>query len=374
MAGRVTGVGAVIAEAFGTGVRVTRIEELAHLRGAVVRVTFHPAVEGVGRTVVVKRRDADSEVGAFAATNLATEEAALRLLALHQSDVAPRLVAGGADAGYLVMTDVGTTIEAALFGDDLSAAEAALIGLAAATARLHLVEFDPTAFAGLDTWTIANREHRWDALVGECAERGLPLAPTAAVAEREALVQELRSPGPIALVHGDLGPNNAVVDSGGTYRLVDFEGAGYQHIGLDAAMLRFPFAWYGRWAPLAPSVQARVEKAYRTELGWPATQVDDAIAVGSMAMALLRLERLPRIADRTQAAAVALRRRSQMVATIDTAVEANEAVSRFPELVRWLRALSQEMRVRWSEARQTLPTYPALRTDETPSLPSDRPE
>ncbi len=63
------------------------------------------------------------------------------------------------------------------------------------------------------------------------------------------MVEALIRPGRFAtFVHGDLTPNNAVIGADGRCRLVDFEGAGRPHLGIDACMLRFPFAWYGRWA------------------------------------------------------------------------------------------------------------------------------
>src|SRR2546426_10893369 len=126
-------------------------------------------------------------------------------------------------------------------------------------------------------------------------------------------------------------------------------------------MLRFPFAWYGRWAPVPPEVQGAMELAYRERLGWPASRVDDAIAVGSMAMTLLRLERITRIASHEQPAEMAFRRRTQIIATIGIALSAASQVGRFPALCDWLDRLAESMRGRWSEARQVAAPYPAFR-------------
>ena len=348
-----------IAEAFGPDVRAVEVEELAHLRGAVARVTVDPARADVGGTVIVKRRDPDSDLRMFASTNLGTEVAALSLLEEAREDIAPRMIAGGTDDEYLVLTDGRDTVESFLLGDDFNAAVSALKALAVVAARLHRLEHAPGAFAGIGTWTIDARDDEWHALVEACRHLHTPPPAPAAIAEREELVGRLQAPEVAVLVHGDLVPNNAVIDAKGTCRLIDFEGAGYRHIGLDAAMLRFPFAWYGKWAPVPPGVQQAIESAYRSELGWPDERVDDALTIGCLVMALLRLERLPLIGNDNQPPDMALRRRSQIAATLDTAVHA--ASGRFDALALWLSDIADEARRRWRDASEVLPTYPALR-------------
>jgi hypothetical protein len=101
--------------------------------------------------------------------------------------------------------------------------------------------------------------------------------------------------------------------------LVDFEGAGFRHLGLDAAQLRFPFPQYGRWAPVPESVVDEMLAAYREELarGWPAARDDGAfagvLAVGCAAWAVIRTYRLPRVSDEGQRPEEARRRRAQLV-------------------------------------------------------------
>lgn len=354
---------ALLLSATGVSAAIVDVEQLAHARGSVTRVTLDRALDGIGSTVIVKWRDPDNWVGAFASTNLRTEFAALTALDGSGADVAPRVIAGGDADGMLVLTDVGgSSVEAVIHGDDDSAARAALLALARTTARLHTSGHDPATFSGLDTWTIATRDSGWDALNDAIVELRFPEVTTAAAAEHESLLADLRSPGDaIALVHGDLGPNNAVLDGQGDCRLVDFEGAGHQHIGLDAAMLRFPFAWYGQWAPMPGDVQTAMESAYRETLGWPREDIDACIAVGCMAIAVLRLERLPRIAATDQSADMSLRRKSQMVATIDVAVAAARDAERYPALATWLEDMADAMRVRWTEATESLPVYVAFR-------------
>jgi aminoglycoside phosphotransferase (APT) family kinase protein len=353
----------LLRQATGVEVSVVATDELAHARGSVERVTLGAWVEGVGRTVIVKRRDPDSEVGAFAQANLSTERTALELLHEAGADVAPRLIAGGDEDGVIVMTDVGqVTVESVLFADDADAARAALVALAATTARLHRAPRDSKKFDGTGTWTIATRDSQWHLVRDALTDLGLPALTSDVEEEHRVLVAEFRSPGGlVAMTHGDLTPNNAIIDDLGQCRLVDFEGAGYQHLGIDASMLRFPFAWYGKWALVPGDVQRAMERAYRDALGAPSVAVDRAIAVGCLAMTLLRLERLPRIATADQTPETALRRRVQMVSTIEVGVDAARNVDAFPELTRWLADVVDAMRDRWSEAREAPPLYPAFR-------------
>lgn len=355
------GLEGLLARACSTDVSVVSVETLAHLRGAVLRVTVEPSLPGFGRTVIVKRRDPRSDIGAYAPINLATERTALELLGRHSIDVSPQLIAAEERLGMLVLTDVGRSVESVLFGGTRAEARAALTSLGATTGRLHRVPVDAEAFVGLETWTIDKREDAWPALASALKDVPLPTPPPPADAERRDLLVELRNPrGATALVHGDLGPNNAVIDESGKCRLVDFEGSGFQHIGLDAAMLRFPFAWYGRWALVPDDVQSGMERAYREALGWSDRRIDDAIAVGATAMALLRLERLPRIADAEQSPELAFRRRTQIVSTLDIAAHAATGTQRFAALRDWLVELAGAMRDLWPEARETAALYPAF--------------
>lgn len=148
----------------GVRVTVTDVESLAHLRGAVLRMTLEPSLPGIGATVIVKRRDPDSELGAFAATNLSTEKAALELLGRLDSAAAPRLIAGDDRLGMLVMTDAGQSVESVIFGADPTKATAALVSLAVTTGRMHALPVDEQAFVGLDTWTLGSRDNGWATL------------------------------------------------------------------------------------------------------------------------------------------------------------------------------------------------------------------
>ncbi len=193
-----------------------------------------------------------------------------------------------------------------------------------------------------------------------CAAHGLP-STAVATPDVEELLRALKSPGAAAaFVHGDLTPNNAMIVGDTTCRLIDFEGAAIQHIGNDLCMLRFPFAWYGRWATIPPSVQRSMEHAHRGASARSDAEIDAAIAIGCAAMAILRLQRLDRIADDEQPPAMKVRRRAQIVDTVDVAVAALTAVDALPDLARWLRSMGVAMQAAWVEASAPLWPYPAF--------------
>ncbi len=74
-----------------------------------------------------------------------------------------------------------------------------------------------------------------------------------------------QTPRPARSTQGDLTPNNAVLVED-VVHLVDFEGAGVRHLGMDAACLRLPFGQYGQWAALPDSLLLATDQAYRDEL------------------------------------------------------------------------------------------------------------
>jgi len=176
------------------------------------------------------------------------------------------------------------------------------------------------------------------------------------------VLDAIRAPDPdlAALVHGDLIPSNAVMGDDGRCRLIDFEGAIVQHVGIDACMIRFPFAWYGKWAVVPDDVCGAMESAYRAALPYDDATVDAAIALGCAAMSLVRLQRLPRIADASQAPDMAFRRRVQIVSTVEVTLDALARAALFPTLGSWLSDLADAMRERWDEARRPAPLYPAF--------------
>lgn len=169
-----------------------------------------------------------------------------------------------------------------------------------------------------------------------------------------------------APVHGDLGPQNSIQRDDGVW-LVDFEGAGYRHIGLDAACLRFPFPQYGHWATVPCEVTDAMEHAYREQLGGWADDDRFAamMALGTATVAIARTYRLRVIADPDQPVELALRRRSQIVQTLEVFIDSAGRAGTLPGLARWAADLVDAMRNRWSEATVAPRRFPAFTTDKS---------
>jgi hypothetical protein len=204
----------------------------------------------------------------------------------------------------------------------------------------------------------------WADIPGHARALGFTL-PVGLEDELSVLWDELRDPGPfLALTNLDASPQNGVLVDHGGMRLVDFEGAGMRHLGLDAAFLRFPFPNYGHWSVLPESIRSAMEDTYRETLvdGGLAVAADDAaydraMAVGCAATVILRIHRLRRIADDD---GESLRRRTQMVSGIEVFRVAAARAGLFPGLASWFGRLSDEMRARWAEANEAPREFPAL--------------
>jgi len=368
----------VLSAHMGRQVRVLGTEHLGGEWAPVVRMTLDTDDDACGPTVIVKTRRCGGTGWGYDPANLRNEEASLRLLGSLGAAVAPGVIAADGEAGVLVMTDLGAgpTVEQLVYGDDAGAARKALTAMARSTGVMHartrgkggayialrapLGPVDPV----LDTRQVISLE-RWDELCSAVVSCGFPRAERA-TDDVIALAGELQQPGPLlALTHQDLSPNNGVL-TGDRVALVDFEGGGFRHLGLDAALLRFPFPQYGRWATVPADVTDEMMQAYCDELsrGWPMAQNDDAfaglLAVGCAAWALIRTHRLPRVSDEHQRPEAAHRRRTQLLHTIETFIATAEQAGQFVGLVAWFNDLARAMRQRWPEAAVTPRAFPAF--------------
>lgn len=250
--------------------RVTAEEALGGQWAPVTRLRLDEAVPGSGRSVVVKttRRDA-GDWGTI--ENLRRERVALSLLA--GSGVAPMLLASDDRLELVVMADLGgTSLEALLLGDDADAATGAVVALGDALGRLHAwtLGLEDEHLRALATsgsprpdgerygrWTGVGG---WDAIEEAAASLGLP-DPRGARHEVGWVRERLLNPGPfLALTHTDASPCNAVVTPNGV-GLVDWEGSGFRHVGLDAAWLHFPFSNYSAHYAVLPSHVVRAADA-----------------------------------------------------------------------------------------------------------------
>jgi 8-oxo-dGTP pyrophosphatase MutT (NUDIX family) len=352
-------------------------EALGSQWAPVTRLRLDQAVPGSGRSVVVKttRRDA-GDWGLI--ENLRRERAALGLLA--GSGVAPALLAADDGLELVVMTDHGgTSLEALLLGDDADAATGAVVALG-------------DTLGGLHAWTLGRedehlralaasgspRPHRerygtwagvdgWDDIEEAAVNLGLP-DPRSARYDVERVRERLLDPGPfLALTHTDPSPCNAVMTATGVV-LVDWEGSGFRHVGLDAAWLHFPFPNYSaHYAVLPGHVVRSADAAYRARLAaaLPEARSDpgyeEMLAVGLAAALVVRSQRLPVLAAPDQAPYDSWRRRTQLVQQIEVFLNHCTATGLFPALGAWFAELSDAMTRRWPDANTPPPpVFPAF--------------
>jgi hypothetical protein len=184
------------------------------------------------------------------------------------------LLAGDVAAGILVFEDLGKDLGLLvqpLLRGTAEEAETALTSYAAALGRLHAdtiscLEPHHATYQAIFGAPRARRPPGWrveteaDVVVGM-----LGCAPPAS--ELALLSSRLSEPGPwLSLVHGDPCPDNVLL-VGDRVRLIDYEWARPGHALLDGIYWRmgFPTCWCAGHAP--PDVAARVDAAYRAELG-----------------------------------------------------------------------------------------------------------
>jgi Ser/Thr protein kinase RdoA (MazF antagonist) len=257
-------VSALLARAWGPGNEISAAAAIWDRRN-VVRLQV-----GTDRSVVLKRRgDQDGGFGA--------ELAALEYLNAMPVPVAPRLVAADAQAGLLLMEDLGpgASLADALLAGDRERAQADLVSYAEALGAMHAWSRGrPGELAGLRArytpqaplgpgWLDAAGRGRGPFLEAMTA-LGLPVDGVGAEVDELSLL--LNGPGYLGLVHGDACPDNVRIRAG-RCRIFDFETSGWGPIVLDAAYLLAPFPSCWCFAALPAEAAAPALNAYRAVLG-----------------------------------------------------------------------------------------------------------
>lgn len=231
--------------------------------GGSSRSTVMRCRTGEGRSVVVKAYKPDS-LRCFTA-----EAAGLAL----GSGAGPRLLAVDADVPLLVMEDLGEapSLADALLGQSAEAARAALLAWAAAYGRLAAETTGREAELAALRARYDRGGQQWDedpelraaveALPGVLDALGVTV-PAGLAAE---LSPVLRLDDYPVYSPGDICPDNNLVLPDGM-RLLDFEGAGYHSVFLDAVYTRMPFSTCWCVFRLPPEIQDEIESAYRAEV------------------------------------------------------------------------------------------------------------
>jgi Ser/Thr protein kinase RdoA (MazF antagonist) len=331
---------------------------------------------GADRSVVLKRRGAEGDVGA--ARRFGVELAALEYLNAMPVPVAPRLIGADTQAGILLMEDLGpgASLAGSLLATERDRAEADLVAYAQGLASLHAWSMDradeladprarhaPGATTG-PAWTGAAGRGR-EAFFGVAAMLGL--AADGVEREIAELDMMLAGPGYLGLVHGDPCPDNTrVLD--GRCRIFDYETSGWGPVVLDAAYLQAPFPSCWCFARLAAEVAAPAVEAYGAvvaaagiDLGrdWEAAT---AAALGGWIVArgqviTQMLEEDDRWGTTTM--------RSRLLIWLCNFIEAAERTGVLPHLRALAEGLYKRLTLRWPDT--VVPEYPALaRPGSTP--------
>ena len=244
---------ALLARAWGPGASVRGAEPIWDRRHV---VRLHLATD---RSVVMKKRAGADSFG--------VELATLEYLNGMPEPVAPRLLGADADAGIVLMEDLGpgASLADSLLTGDPSRVRADLISYAEALGSMHAWSMRrPGARPALPDppWLGAVARGK-DALLGAAAALGLPAA--GAGTDVDQLCVLLNETGYRGLVHGDACPDN-VRFLDGRCRIFDFEHSGWGPVVLDASYLLAPFPSCWCFGRLPASVAAPAMSAYRRRL------------------------------------------------------------------------------------------------------------
>jgi hypothetical protein len=287
--------------------------------------------------------------------------------------VAPRLVAADAQAGLLLMEDLGpgASLADALPDGDRERARADLVSYAEALGAMH-------AWSMGRPDELARRRARyaphvplspaWLGAVGRGREAfieavaALGLAVDGVGAEIDEIFFLLNGPGYPGLVHGDACPDNMRFRADGC-RIFDFETSGWGPVVLDAAYLLAPFPSCWCFARLPAEAAAPALDAYRAvvqaagfELGpdWDAAMAA-AVAVWIVARGPL-VNRVLGSDEDPEWGTTTLRPR--LLTWLGSFTDAAGRAGVLPRLRAAAGALLERLNSRWPET--AVPDYPAL--------------
>jgi hypothetical protein len=284
------------------------------------------------------------------------------------------LLAGDAAAGLLVFEDLGqglNSLDRVLLRGSAEEAEQALTSYAGALGRLHAdtvgcAEAYHAAYREIFGASRTRRPIGWQVEEEAKAIAGT-LGHIPPADELAFLSQRLGDPGPwLALVHGDPCPDNTLIVDG-NIRLIDYEWARTAHVLLDGLYWRvgFPTCWCaGR---VSADVAARLDAAYRRELGRSVAAARDDAAYAREAAYISAVWLFTCLSWRL---GDALERdekwgiwsiRGRLLWYLELVVAVTEAAAVLPGLNASARAWLEDLRRRWPEA-MPLGLYPAFAT------------
>jgi Ser/Thr protein kinase RdoA (MazF antagonist) len=258
---------ALLTRAFGEPTVVQAVERLWD-RGHVSRLHL-----ASGRAVILKRR---RRQWPSSSQLFGDELAALDYLNAMPVPVAPRLLGADAEAGLLLIEDLGdgATLADALMAAGRERVRAELVAYAQALGSLHAWSMGHAGEAArlrARHGPGVEAAPRWRDAVQRGKEPFLAAAATLGVAsdgvaeEIDQVHRMIIGTSYLGLVHGDPCPDN-VRPIGGGCRIVDFEHAGWGPVAYDAAYLLAPFPSCWCFARLPAEVAGPAVAAYRARL------------------------------------------------------------------------------------------------------------
>ena len=353
-------VSALLARAWGPGAEIRGVAPIWD-RSHVFRVQVGP-----DRSVVMKRRDPEAP-----SQGLGVELAALEYLNGMPVPTAPRLVAADAEAGILLMEDLGPgpSLADALLGEDRERAQAGLVAYAEALGAMHAWSMGrPEGLASLRTryapeappgpsWLEALARGR-ASFTGAMGLLGLSADGTGA--EIDEIPHLLNGAGYLGLVHGDACPDNVRFLGDGA-RIFDFETSGWGPVVLDAAYLLAPFPSCWCFAQLPAEVAAPGLAAYRTRLRAAGIELgprwDAAMAAAVATWIVARGPMISRVLEQDREWGTTTMR-PRLLTWLNNFIEASGRAGVLPLLRALAEALLEELGRRWPQT--AVPEYPAL--------------
>lgn len=330
-------------------------------RGHVVRLGT-----GTGRTAVLKReREHGRSWPAFG-----MEAGVLGYLNAMPVPVAPRLFGTDADAGILVMEDLGegSSLADSLMAGSRDRVQADLVAYARALGSLHAWSMGhPGGLAELRAKLApgAAPETRWLDVIRRhgpvflSAAASLGVAVDGVAEEIDQILAMVSGTGYAGLVHGDACPDNVRI-AGGNCRIFDFETSGWGTVAFDAAYLIAPFPSCWCFAALPSEVAGAAVDAYEARLeAAGVTLGPDWAALTMAALAGLIVARAPMLTgalkeDHDWGTTTV---RPRLLAWLG-GFTGRAGHGTFPRFQAAVDAMRERLAERWPDAR--IPEYPAL--------------
>ena len=353
--------GALLSAAWGEPVAVLAAEGLRDRTHV-----FRLRLDG-GRSAVLKRRGPEDQArGAFG-----IELAALEYLSAMPEPVAPRLLGADAEAGLLLMEDLGPgrSLADSLLAGSAEAAQADLVAYARALGALHAWSRErPAGYAARRARHAPGTAlaPAWLGAVGRGQAGFLAVAaglglPTAGVEDELETITDITNgaafPG---LVHGDACPDNVRM-LGGECLIFDFESSGWGPVTLDAAYLLAPFPSCWCFGRLPAGAAAAALDAYRARVGEAGIELGpdwDVAMAAAMAVWVIARGRALREALEEDDSWGTTTMRPRLLAWLRSFGAAAGRAGTLPRLRGLAADLEEVLSQRWPQVR--VPHYPAL--------------